>query len=126
MNPRAAAWTAAVTAAAVTTAWSWMALAQVTAPGAAPLPPAAALVPSVVSPVPAAVNAADLPEGPGRASVAEVCGACHPLGQALGKRQSRAEWAATVEQMVGRGAPLAPDEFDPVVDYLTAWFGTAD
>ncbi len=74
--------------------------------------------------VQSAVNAADLPEGPGRSSVAEVCGACHPLGQALGKRLSRAEWAAMVEQMVGRGAPLAPEEFDPVVDYLTAWYGT--
>ena len=112
MNPRAAACTAAVITAVAAAAWSWMALAQVTTPPAA-------------SPVPAAVNAADLPEGPGRASVAEVCGACHPLGQALGKRQSRAEWAAIVEQMVGRGAPLSPDEFDPVVDYLTAWFGTA-
>lgn len=84
-------------------AWSWVAVAQ----------------------VPAAVNAADLPEGPARSAVAEVCGACHPLGQALGKRQSRAEWAATVEQMVSRGAPLAPEEFESVVDYLTAWYGTA-
>ncbi|MEY4375700.1 MAG: hypothetical protein RJB26_250 [Pseudomonadota bacterium] len=96
-------------------AWSLVAAAQVAAP-ALPAKPAGV--------VPPAVNAADLPEGPGRSSVAEVCGACHPLGQALGKRQSRAEWAATVEQMVGRGAPLAPEEFDPVVDYLTAWYGT--
>lgn len=73
---------------------------------------------------PKAVVAAALPIGPGQALVQSKCSACHAIGIVTGAHKSKAQWEASVEQMIDRGAPVSDAEFDPVVAYLVKNFGT--
>jgi len=62
----------------------------------------------------------NVPQGnEGRALVAELCTKCHNLDEVVRLRQSREQWANTVYSMVGRGAPIFPDEIDVIIDYLS-------
>ncbi len=65
-----------------------------------------------------------LPPGPGMEETMKGCGGCHGIGQILTERRSAEEWANTVTMMITNGAPVAEDEFDKVVGYLAAYFGT--
>ena len=42
--------------------------------------------------------------------------------QVTSQRKGRADWAATVEKMVGFGAKVPDDQFDPLVDYLATHY----
>jgi cytochrome c5 len=64
-----------------------------------------------------------LPKGAGKAMVQAKCSQCHALSVALGIRQDKEHWAATVDQMISRGAIVSDDEFDVVVAYLAKNFG---
>jgi len=53
-----------------------------------------------------------------------ICGtACHPIEHATSIRRTRAQWEATVENMISRGARGTSAEFATVTDYLAANFG---
>src|SRR5262249_2416741 len=53
-----------------------------------------------------------------------VCGtACHPIEHATSIRRTRAQWEATVENMISRGARGTSAEFATVTEYLAANFG---
>jgi len=67
-------------------------------------------------------QALKLPEGPGKAVTAKVCGTCHGAELMIGRQESREVWGAIVGDMVQRGAKGTEDEFYDVVDYLSAYF----
>ncbi|MGC8825499.1 MAG: hypothetical protein ACP5TV_00670 [Anaerolineae bacterium] len=48
----------------------------------------------------------------------ERCTRCHSLDRVRQSRKSEADWKATVERMVGKGAALSAEEIEAVVRYL--------
>lgn len=70
-------------------------------------------------------NPAEFGPGPMKAFADRNCTACHVPSQVTSQRKGRAEWAATVEKMVGFGAKVPDDQFDPLVDYLAANYPAA-
>ena len=63
-----------------------------------------------------------LPAGPGRDTMKKVCSACHSAENVVGMGKTREEWGKVVGVMVENGAQGTEDEFNEVVDYLTAHF----
>lgn len=84
----------------------------------------------LVPPAGAAYDPADawqgLPEGEGREEVFYNCVACHSMAIVMQQRLSEGYWRYTLERMVDdMGMPALPDdEYDLVLDYLVAYFGT--
>src|SRR5262245_52579616 len=71
--------------------------------------------------------ALELPEGDGKALVAEKCNSCHDLRRTVVKRSNRDHWEHTVNRMRTRMSVLSiPDlteqEYAKIVDYLVANF----
>ncbi len=64
-----------------------------------------------------------LPPGDGRQAVLESCTTCHNLKVVVEARLSRAAWTKDVNDMIQRGAPLFPEEIDPITTYLSKVFG---
>jgi cytochrome c oxidase cbb3-type subunit 3 len=66
---------------------------------------------------------ATAPAAPGsdaREAVARrLCSQCHPFEFVIAVRHTRAQWEATVENMIGRGARGTNAEFATVIDYLS-------
>lgn len=62
------------------------------------------------------------PNGPGLMLINERCSSCHDTAQVFGVRKPPAEWAATVQSMIDRGADLSQDEQKTVVAYLATNF----
>lgn len=90
------------------------------------------LIVSVLMIVPVAVaqrNASNdvwaslLPPAKDRQLVLDSCTNCHNLKGVVELRRSRADWTKTVGDMVGRGAPLFPEEVDLIIAYLAKSFG---
>lgn len=63
-----------------------------------------------------------LPPGAGRESVTTTCVTCHGLKTVVIARKSQPEWAKAVNDMIQRGAPVFPDEIEPLVQYLSKSF----
>lgn len=63
-----------------------------------------------------------LPAGPGRDTVKKVCSTCHSAENVAGMAKTRDEWGDLVGDMVARGAQGTSDDFNDIVDYLTAHF----
>jgi glucose dehydrogenase len=85
---------------------------------AAPPPPAAG-APAAAPPVTAAEDAATA------ALVENACTQCHGMSNITSAHMDSAGWAATVSDMVGRGAMLSDAEVNTVVDYLARHYGPA-
>jgi cytochrome c5 len=79
---------------------------------------------AVVRPAEASEIAA-LPEGPGKALVAERCLLCHSAGLITQQRKDAAAWGRTVTQMRTWGSPIQDADQTTIVTYLTDNFGTA-
>jgi mono/diheme cytochrome c family protein len=75
------------------------------------------------APTAAAAAAAALPPGPGKELVATRCTLCHDLERVAGVNRAKAQWPDLVANMVGRGAPVSPDEAETIAAYLAANFG---
>src|SRR6516164_10264987 len=74
----------------------------------------------------AAQNTADnLPPGPGHDEFLQGCNSCHDLSTVTSRRYTPDAWKAMVDNMVGRGAPLNPDQAAAVTDYLVRNFTAA-
>jgi cytochrome c oxidase cbb3-type subunit 3 len=78
----------------------------------------------VSQPRPATPGAAKSPptatgEDPRAATAKRLCGVCHPFEHVVAIRRTRAQWEATVENMIGRGARGTSSEFASVIDYLS-------
>ena len=64
---------------------------------------------------PAAANAA------GEAVTRKVCGtACHNFEHVVTVRRTRAQWEATIENMIGRGAKVTSAEVATILDFLSS------
>lgn len=63
------------------------------------------------------------PDGPGKDAVLRICGQCHPADILLGVGKSRDGWAATVDDMVAKGASGSDEELQEIVAYLSKNFG---
>jgi competence protein ComEA len=66
---------------------------------------------------------ADIPAGAGKDATVKYCATCHSAEQAVSLRQGQEEWAGTIEKMVGMGAKVPDDSYDPILSYLTRHFG---
>lgn len=67
-------------------------------------------------------NAAQLPDGPGKATVQKICSGCHAAEIVLGHRDTKDGWETIVSNMVEKGANGTDDEFNTIIDYLAAHF----
>jgi cytochrome c5 len=86
-------------------------------------PPAAA--PAKPPPPAAAAGSPELAEGPGKAMVQASCANCHGIDVITNQPRSRDEWVDVVSRMIGNGAQLGDDEYNPVIDYLAKYYGPA-
>ncbi|MGC9358138.1 MAG: hypothetical protein ACP5GX_09730 [Anaerolineae bacterium] len=59
----------------------------------------------------------------GEVLLEERCTECHALDRVTQVEQTRAEWQATVEDMIARGATLNDEEKGVLVDYLAENYG---
>jgi len=55
---------------------------------------------------------------PREATARRLCAVCHPFEYVIAIKRTRAQWEATVENMVGRGARGTNAELTEVIDYL--------
>ena len=62
-------------------------------------------------------------EAPGREVTDKVCTNCHGPENYNGYKNTRREWKAVVEDMIGRGATGTDAEFAQAISYLTAEYG---
>jgi len=67
-----------------------------------------------------------LPEGEGRAFLAQACVQCHDLKNIVTQRKTAAGWRRTINEMIWRGAPLMVDEAAVLNKYLASQFGPDD
>ena len=82
---------------------------------AAQTPPAAPPRPSQTTPAAQASAAA------GEAVTRRVCGiACHDFDHVITVGRTRAQWEATIENMIGRGAKATGPEVAAILDYLAS------
>jgi mono/diheme cytochrome c family protein len=66
-----------------------------------------------------------LPAGEGRDLVAALCTTCHDAGRLLATRRSDASWSRYVREMLAQGKiDPAPEQFEAMVAYLQANFGS--
>jgi len=70
--------------------------------------------------------AQDLPAGPAKATLENVCTQCHGLDVITSQKHSKPEWKAVVDTMVSYGASAKDEEFDAIIDYLAKNFGKSD
>jgi quinoprotein glucose dehydrogenase len=61
---------------------------------------------------------ADLPDGPGKATVIAVCTGCHGPNNFSTLRMSRSAWESEVADMKDKGAVATDDDFKRIVEYL--------
>ena len=64
-----------------------------------------------------------LPDGKGRDAVENACTVCHTADRIMRQSMTADQWRSEVRTMVENGASLNPDEWEPVVAYLTKNFG---
>jgi competence ComEA-like helix-hairpin-helix protein len=64
-----------------------------------------------------------LPDGKGRDAVENACTVCHTPDRIMRQSLTADQWRSEVRTMVENGASLNPDEWEPVVAYLTKNFG---
>jgi hypothetical protein len=72
------------------------------------------------------MQAADLPDGDGKALLERECDSCHDTGRISGQKKTKDAWIDTVSRMMTRGASLNDKEFDTVIAYLVKNFGKDD
>src|SRR6185312_2440098 len=64
-----------------------------------------------------------LPDGKGREKVENACTVCHSADRIMAQHMTIDQWRSEVRTMVENGASLGPDEWEPVVVYLSKNFG---
>ena len=88
-----------------------IAVAQAPKPAAKPAPaPAAAAAP-------AASDAKDAE------LVERMCSGCHEYGTVSSQNRTDKEWAQTLDQMIGYGAQMTPEDQKRIQAFLTAHYG---
>jgi len=85
--------------------------------------PARAFVMTFVAASLALPQDAILPDGKGREKVENACTVCHSADRIMAQHMTVDQWRSEVRTMVENGASLGPDEWEPVVVYLSKNFG---
>ena len=94
------------------TRFPWMAASAVGIAGAA-------VVASYVGPV----LAQELPPGPGKEMVQDICGSCHdltPITDSIGF--SKEDWTTVVQAMISMGAGIKAEQIPVITEYLAKNF----
>jgi cytochrome c5 len=73
----------------------------------------------------AAVQDAQLPDGPGKQILQNSCTSCHGLDGVVRLHLDKAGWEGVVASMVSNGAQVEQKDFPVLIDYLAKNFGTA-
>ncbi|HTF66298.1 MAG TPA: hypothetical protein VK638_26795 [Edaphobacter sp.] len=60
-----------------------------------------------------------LPEGPGKAMVAQKCTQCHDAARFALQRHTEDEWDQVITKMQSNGMSLTDEEYDIVLNYLS-------
>ena len=60
----------------------------------------------------------ELPNGPGKAQLIDVCTQCHAIGIVIAQDRAPDEWAEIMQRMIGMGAPANPDQQHAILGYL--------
>lgn len=71
---------------------------------------------------PRVLSGEGLPDGPGKDVTVKSCAPCHEARRAASVRLTREGWAAVIENMRKRGAPISDADFPIVLDYLATHF----
>jgi mono/diheme cytochrome c family protein len=72
----------------------------------------------------AAAAEPDLPPGPNRELVTQTCGACHDLdGLVAAAGASREDWDGAIDEMIGNGMHVTPEDRAKILDYLATALG---
>jgi mono/diheme cytochrome c family protein len=72
----------------------------------------------------AVAQQAELPPGPNRDLVSEACGACHDLdGVVAAAGASRDDWNGAIDEMIGNGMHVTPEDRAKILDYLSTALG---
>ena len=66
--------------------------------------------------------AQQLPDGPGKELAEANCNACHTLLSRVGSGYTASGWNTVMRMMVNQGAPLQPDQVEPLKAYLIKSF----
>ena len=67
--------------------------------------------------------AQQFPDGPGKETTLRLCSGCHNADVVSQHRQSRDEWNAEIQKMIGAGAQGTAAQFNEVLVYLARNFG---
>jgi len=59
----------------------------------------------------------------GKEAFGQACVQCHNMSRTQIQRKTADGWRDTVYSMISRGAPVMPDEIEPLIDYLAATYG---
>ena len=81
----------------------------------------AALTASLLLFAPQAI-AQQLPDGAGKELAEANCNACHTLLSRVGSGYTASGWNTVLRMMVNQGAPLQPDQVEPLKAYLIKSF----
>ena len=60
----------------------------------------------------------ELPNGPGKTQLVDVCTQCHAIGIVIAQDRAPDEWTEIMQRMVGMGAPATPDQQHAILGYL--------
>jgi competence protein ComEA len=71
------------------------------------------------------IASAQLPDGEGKDTTAQLCGNCHDANIIRSHRQGRDEWIATIQKMMAAGAQGTEEQLLAVLEYVTKNFGPA-
>src|SRR6185295_7635517 len=69
----------------------------------------------------APTNAQDFPDGPGKETFTQVCGACHDINRARAGYTPEG-WRTVVQMMKNVDAPVPAGQWDTLTDYLIKSF----
>ena len=79
---------------------------------------------TLASPVAAAAEITDLPEGPNRDLVSKICQSCHDLQMVFDAAGfSREEWDMTLDEMNANGMDVSADDRAKILEYLATYLG---
>ena len=95
-----------------------------TAPTPAPAAAAGQAGPQAAA-APSSAALAGFVPGPGQAIAARACTVCHVASQVTAQGRSRADWATTVEKMIGFGARISDAEAETLIGYLASAYPPA-
>ena len=69
-----------------------------------------------------AVEAQQLPDGPGKAELLRICGTCHQAERSAAVRLTREGWEGVIADMITRGAKGSDEDFGAILEYLAKNF----